>query len=412
MPARTTLFALLLGACSWGKFDDLRDEAWVRAVENPDDDSANWAVAIQRGNRESTSGGRLAVFGSSQTLFNELLYKADGSVEVSSNQQKLNSQFGIGNLDPQPIVLADPATDDIALITKSGGASIAVLHGTNGQLAVTPIFGPDIPEAATFMVAPGFGALPSPQPAQPLVSKGDEVFGAFYTPPEPNFQQPKCKLMNGADAVTIRALGTYRPAAAMTDDVIVWSGAGELLIYPSDVFNGTRGTVCAGGTVATPTAAVDTGFSPGLGSQILAVDGRHVVLQGHSDGGAGFLALYDLEAVGGPAIVGPPRTDAGIAIATMLDLGTEQLVVVGYPGARIDGVASGQVQAFTVSTSTGISTNPVVTLYDAQPDEDQSFGRGVAAMRFNGRNIIVVAANNEVFAYYRTAVYDDARMGR
>jgi len=409
---RLTILALTLGACSWGKFDDLRDEAWVRAVENPDDDSANWAVAIQRGNRESTSGGRLAVFGSSQTLFNELEYKGDGGVEVATNQQKLNSQFGIGNLDPQPIVLADTASDDIALVTKSGTASIAVLHGTNGQLVVSPIFGPDIPDAAAYMVAPGFGTVPSPQPSQPLVAQGDEVFGTYYTSPEANFQQPRCKLMNGAAAVPVKALAAYRPAGEPTDDVIVWSGTGELLVYDGDIFNGNRGTACSTGMLAAPLASVDTGFVPANGSQIIMVDNRYALLQGHNDGGAGFLALYDLEAAPSPAVVGTPRSDAGMTNATLLDLGDQRLVVVGFPTARIDGVSCGQVQAFTLTTTEGVGTAPVLTLYDSEPEEDQSFGRGVAAMRFNGSNIIVVAANNEVFAYFRTSAYADTRTGR
>ena len=404
------LCLVLGGACSWGKFDDLRDEAWVRAVENPDDDSTNWAIAIQRGNRDSTSGGRLAVFGSAQSLFNEIQYNPTGGAEVATNQQKLQS-LGIGNLDPQPIVIADPDSDEIALVSKSGSASIAVLHGVNGTLIADPIFGPDIPDAAVYVVAPGFGTVASPQPSQPIVAQGDTVYGTFYTKPDTSFQQPACKLAIGATPISVKALGTHRATASDTDDVVVWAASGELLIYDGDIFNGMHGTVCASGTANTPLATLATGFQPGNGSQILALDNRYVVLQGHNGGNA-HLALYDLEAGPNPAIVGGPRTDSGMVIATLLDTGSSKIVAVGFPAAQVDGTACGQVQAFAVDTTSGIGSTPVLILHDAQPDQDQSFGRGVATMRFNGRDILVVAANNEVFAYFRTAAYADARTGR
>lgn len=410
LPLFLALGGLVTTACSWGKFDDLRDEAWVRAVENPDDDSTNWAIAIQRGNRDSASGGRLAVFGSAQSLFNEILYDPNGGAEVATNQQKLQS-LGIGNLDPQPIVIADPASDEIALVSKSGSASIAVLHGVNGTLIADPIFGPDIPDAAVYMVAPGFGTVASPQPSQPIVAQGDTVYGTFYTKPDTSFQQPACKLAIGATPISIKALGTHRATAADTDDVVVWAATGELLIYDGDIFNGMHGTVCASGTANAPLATLATGFQPGNGSQILALDNRYVVLQGHNGGNA-HLALYDLEAGPNPAIVGGPRTDSGMVIATLLDTGGSKLVAVGFPAAQVDGTACGQVQAFAVDTTSGIGTTPVLILHDAQPDQDQSFGRGVATMRFNGRDILVVAANNEVFAYFRTSAYADARTGR
>ena len=44
-----------------------------------------------------------------------------------------------------------------------------------------------------------------------------------------------------------------------------------------------------------------------------------------------------------------------------------------------------------------------------QAGGDLLFGRGVAAVTFNGATILVAAANNEVYTYYATSLYSDTR---
>jgi len=404
------------GACKWSEFDDLEEEAWVEATEKPENDSASWGVAIQRSSR-STTGGRLAVFGTSEAVYTELVYTSSGDVSVAGNALELNSQFGIGNLDAQPIVLADPASDDVALVTTSGSASIAILRGTNGQLVAHQVFGPTRPDAATYMVPPPTAGFPAPTLSQTLVAQDDRVFGTFFNnPPNP---QPSCKLVDGGtQPVLVRALGAMRLADG-TDDVVVWSSTGKLLVYPGNVFNGTLGLAgCDTGVAPTATAAMDTGIVPGAGSQILtfetrdganAITGNYAVLQGHDDTGKGLLALYDLGAL---TMIGTARTDNGVKIATLFETGGKRYVLAGYPTAIVDSTPSGQALVFEVSTTTGIASSPALTLHDAQPEDNQLFGRGVAVMPFDGKPVIVVAADNEVFAYYRTNLYPDVRAGR
>jgi hypothetical protein len=61
---------------------------------------------------------------------------------------------------------------------------------------------------------------------------------------------------------------------------------------------------------------------------------------------------------------------------------------------------------------------PVAVLHDAQPDSNQQFGRGVVAMPYNGKQAIAIAADNEIFVYYRanqtdgTALFNETRQGR
>ncbi len=396
---KTSILLVLVGACSWGTFDDLKGDTWVTATDKPDNDSSNWAVAIQRG-QASGSGGRLVVMGASQSLYSELAVASDGGISVPPTALQLNSQFGIGNLDPQPILLADPASNDVSLVTSSGSASIAVLHGAAGLLVVSQVFGPANADAATYMVATAGGA------SQPLVAEGDKVFGTFFTnPPNP---QPTCQLKDAANAqVLVRALGASR-RADNTDDVIVWSSTGKVLVYPPSVFAG-----CTTSPVPVE-AAADTTLKPSKGSQILTfnTDGhRFALLQGHDDTTNGLLALYNVDAA--PVLVGSASTQNGVKSAALMELAGKRYVVAGYPDAIVDGTsAAGQVQAFEIDTASGIAGTAALTLHDAQPDSNQKFGRAVTVMPFDGKPLIVVAADNEVFTYFRTNLYAETRAGR
>lgn len=409
--------SLLAGAgCKWTEFDDLEQEAWVEATEKPENDSASWGVALARSARAG-SGGRLAVFGTSEAVYTELAYTANGDVSVAGNSLELNSQFGIGNLDAQPIVLADPASDDVALVTTSGSASIAILRGAAGQLVAHQVFGPARPDAATYMVPPPTTGFPAPTLSQTLVAQDDRVYGTFFNnPPNP---QPSCKLVDaGNQPVLVRALGAMRLPDG-TDDVIVWSSTGQLLRYPGGVFNGALSIMgCDTGVAPSASAATDTTLAPGAGSQILtfetrdggnAITGNYAVLQGHDDAGMGLLALYDL---GTLDMIGSARTDNGVKTAALFESGGKRYVLAGYPAAIIDGTVAGQALVFEVDATSGIAASPALTLHDAQPEDNQLFGRAVAVMPFDGKPVIVVGADNEVFAYYRTNLYPDVRAGR
>jgi hypothetical protein len=405
---RTTMLflaagAAALGACKWTEFDDLQNETWVSSTEKPSVKSSDYGVAIQRG-ATLAGGGTLVVIGANQATYSELAYDAQGGSKLTANTLELNSQYGIGTLDAQPILLADPTTDDIALIVNGGGTQIVVLTGA-GQLNMHNLFvSPVSVDAATYMKPPGSTV------DEPLVASGDVVVGTFYgTVPNP---QPTCKLVDAGTAIQPHALGAVRTGLATTDDVIAWGSAGatagKLYRYPGSVFNGCTPSISATGH--------DTGFVPGRGSQILSIDASHVLLQGHHDADdASLLQVYDanLNPVGGS--VSLPKLRA----AALLDTGAQKYVIAGYPGEIVGGVTAGVVRLFKVSAA-GIESQPAALLNDAQPENDESFGRAVAAVPFNGTPVVAVAANNEIFVYFRlnttdgTAmpIYGETRQGR
>lgn len=412
------LIATLAVGCKWTEFDDLESDTWVDTIGKPNNDSSDYGVAIARGLKTSASGGKLVVIGAGQAQYTEQTFTASGDSELAPTALKLNTQFGIGNLDVQPILITDPTNDEVSLIVNSGGQSIAVLTGTAGLVA-HQVFGPDLPDAATYMKPPARADVAGEQPEQPLVASIDSVYGAFFmNTPNP---QPKCQLLDETAApVTIRGLGAARITDTATDDVIVWTSTGKLLLYPGDVFNGPApfGTSCNGGT-AGPLAGstvVDTGFAPAKGSQILMIDGKLALLVGHKDIGdsASFLGLYDVTTGGvgakTPTRIGNPVTLPDLRTATVLDTAGGRFIAAGYPTAVIDGTKCGKVLLFPFDATAGITETPTATLHDAQPESDQAFGRALAAMPFNGKDILAVAADNELFVYFRTTLYDETRI--
>lgn len=409
---RTTLIitgCALLSAgvgCNWTDFDDLEKDTWVSSTDKPNGDSTDYGVAIQRGQRGS-NGGKLVVIGAGQAQYTELVYSPNGDSDLAPTALKLNTQFGIGNLDQQPILIADPTSDEVSLVVNSGGQSIAVLTGTGGLLA-HQIFGPEQPDAATYMLPPARADMPAATPpAQVLVAAGDTVYGAFVSNvPNP---QTKCKLTDvAASPVTVRGLGAAR-LAGTTDDVVVWGSlggtVGKLFVYSGGVFNGNAPVgACPMNGQQPLVDGLETPFVPAKGSQIVMVDATHFLAIGHKDLGNAdsFLGFYSISPTGAVTATGPALTVADLRTATVLTVGTKKYVVAGYPTAMVEGTTTtaGRVLIFPLDMTAGIDITPAAQLYDSQPEDNQQFGRGVAAMPFNGEEVVAVAADNEIFVYF------------
>jgi len=68
--------------------------------------------------------------------------------------------------------------------------------------------------------------------------------------------------------------------------------------------------------------------------------------------------------------------------------------------------------------ATGVGATQVATLNDAQPEDNQAFGRAVTVIPYRGKNVIAVSADNEIFVYFRatledgTDLYAETRQGK
>lgn len=419
---RTTMTMLLLAAacvpaCKWTEFDDLEKDTWVNSTGKPDVKSADWGVAITRGASASdaTSTGTLAIVGAGPGTYSELQYGADGESKFQPTSLLLSAQ-GIMTIDSSPIFISSPTSSEVSLITTGDAGSIVVAGGAhtinvrqlfvnNTSLGTSVTIG-TTPDAATYMQPPTFPGLPDPTPA-PIVAVADIVMGTVIGLPN-GTKQPACKLTDGANQIQVRAMAAL-PGGGGTDDVLVWNGFdGKLLRYPGSVFNG-----CTTQAPSAVSADADKpAFRPGHGSQVLPLANNRVLLQGHADaGGGGYLQVYDVATL---KPLGNPVTAEGIRQAAVLSTGTAEYAVVGIPTAQIDGKASGQVLIYAIG-ATGLDTTPASALHDAQPDSNESFGRSVAVMPYRGKNVIAVAADNEIFVYFRanredgSALYEETR---
>jgi hypothetical protein len=435
MVMRTTMLLVAaaasasLVACKWTDFDDLEGQTWVDSTEKPDVKSADYGVAIARGADagESGSSGTLAVIGAGPGTYSELGYTAAGASSLKTNGLVLGS-LGVMTLDSPPIFLASPTSSEVALVTTGDTGSIVVAAGKH-TLEIHQLFvgnttlgaGAGIattPDAATYVHPPPFPAIATPPDREPLVAVGDVVLGTVYGLPT-NTPQPACKLGDGtATAIKIGALGSVANVGG-TDDILVWSAAGKLHRYPASVFNG-----CPNPTPVIPLASTATGdapmFAPGRGSQILTIDGTRVLLQGHQEptkGNASFLQVYDAATL---KPLGKSVAKDGMRSAAFLKTDAGEFAVVGLPGATIDGTIAGQVEIYRIDPAGGLvdPAVPVAILHDAQPESNELFGRSVAVVPFNGKQVIAVAADNEIFMYFRanltsgTALYAETRQGR
>lgn len=426
--------ALALDACSWSQFDDLSKETWVDSTNKPDVKSSDYGVSIQRGGdaSESSSGGTLAVIGAGPGSYSELAYSPTGSSSLKTNSLQLAAQ-GIMALDSPPILLASPKSAEVALVTTGDNASIVVATGVH-TLLVRQLFvgnsnttlGAGVsfsttPDAATYMQPLPFpGADPNPGPA-PLVAVGDVVLGTIYSPPQ-NAKQPACRLVAGG-SLQIKALGPVSHAGGASDDFLVWNGIdGSLLRYDGAAFNGcTTDPDALSVPTQKTTAATKPAFTnPGRGSQILPIgDGTRVLLQGQQDptkGTGGFLQVYDVATL---SPLGMAISAEGVRSATVLTTSTGTYAVAGFPNALIGGTTAGQIMVYKIADGGGIdSATPVAVLHDAQPETNQAFGRSVVAMPYNGTQVLAVAADNEIFVYFRanlsdgSPLLDETRQGK
>jgi len=417
------LAASTLAACNWTKFDDLADETWVNSTGKPDVKSADWGVAITRGADTGDSGasGTLAIIGAGPGTYSELKYNESGSSHFENTSLALAAQ-GIMTVDSPTIWLSSPASSEVALVTTGNAGSIVVANGTH-LLSVRQLFTTNTslessatigttPDAATYMQPAEFPGLPGITPTpQPIVAVADVVMGTIINLPS-NTKQPACKLADGSNQMQIRALGAT-PGAGGTDDVLVWNGKdGRLLRYDGSVFNGCLPPPAPQPQPQfQPDLADKPALLPGKGSQILSIDDSRVLLAGHTDSGDSLLQVFATDTL---KPIGNPVTTAGLRQAAILAIGATSYVVAGYPTALVDTTVSGQVLIYRIG-ATGLETAQVASLYDAQPEGNQSFGRSVAVMPYRGKSVIAVAADNEVFVYFQakledgSALYDETR---
>jgi hypothetical protein len=384
---RATLLPLLglsLGlsaaGCKWTDFDDLADTTWVRSVEDPGLGASDFAVALT-GVSIGTSGGTLAVVSDDTPTLSTIEFKADGSAAAGPSPLKLVNQ-NFGAIADHP-VLVTSASGRIALVDRSlSGMSYAVLSGA----AALPV-GRDTMSVNT----------PVP-PVDAAVLLTDEIVFAAG----PTFYMVSTTTTTDRNCSAEDENGLGVQAAAMVADATnlwVWARSGVLLRFAlADV------AACTGSTLTAAETVFTTSLMPTAGARIDLV-GAYAVLAGRSATSRTGQAFV-IDTAAGTA-VGSTVAFEGLHTTLVAELGGVTYLAVGVPDQNVGGVVAGHVQLHELDAATGmLSATAALVLHDADPESGQQFGRSLTTMQLNGNPILVVGATGEIFAYYRTALYD------
>jgi len=366
-----------LAACNWTTFDDLANKTWVHSQTKPATGSSNYAIGIATASNGAT-GGRLGVLGTDETTFSVLAYDTNGSTSLlgSSVHLAADSTNAITMLPAQPIFVGDGA-GNIALVA-AGGKGIAVLRGPADMPVQLSFASTTAADAAAFS-------------GMSLVIGSSGVL--YQLDAQQNMTM--CMAMDnmGQPIAGVAGLG------GDSQHFYVWSTDGALYAYPPAL-----------GTACTASAKVFTasGFSPAVGAQVMPIAGtKYGILAGlAADGTSGQVFLVDLSGSSqtGPAtlVTDPFVTSAFGAMGTS----GATFLALGFPARSVDGTTCGQVELHGFANGM-LNVAADELLNDEQPSSDQQFGRGLAVMPFNNAGVLVVAAKDEVYAYYKTLQYDD-----
>ncbi|HEY4238768.1 MAG TPA: hypothetical protein VGM88_03100 [Kofleriaceae bacterium] len=383
---------LSLGACNWTRFDDLKDDTWVDSTKKPDVKSSDWGVALAVASPSDADSfaGAVTVIGTGVPTYSILDYSPDGKSKLEASIS-LVTAGNVENLDSTPVMLNDYAAGHSYVVGSTGPTQVAYFD-INGQ--GVQVFGPaDASGGATFVhEASGMHGV--------IVGNSTKVYSELG--PDNN-----CDV-----GVTVAGLGTVASATAGDDLVVVWDSTGGLSLFPSSLYEGLNCTALG--------TALATGFAMPTGVSMTPISADSFLLQGHTaSGGGSYLGVFTVDpATNTIAQVGQAITADGLKSATVLAtsaMGT--FAVAGYPAVVVDNKTAGQVLAYEITLDgTGVPTaldqDPTMTLADAQPDNDESFGRAVTVMPFRGENVLVVGADNEVFSYFQSMLYSETREGK
>ncbi|HEY4179852.1 MAG TPA: hypothetical protein VGM90_23585 [Kofleriaceae bacterium] len=431
-----SLGLLVQGACNWTEFDDLKGTTSVNVIGKPGSSkSSDVGVALVRGQQTAAAGegGSFVTYGTNKPFMYRVTVTETGDLKYKS-QVDLTELFGLANIEASPITIANPISDEVALVTKTLADQIGILKNdlsdsvTNGQ-----IFDLANVNAAAYILTPGIAAAEMPS-YQPIVagSNSDAQSVIERQINQAEAVTPKCVIDDGTSPVAVRGLSGVMVShaadtgAAKYDDVVVWSTTGKLLVYDGLILKGqvqngvNTDTQCPVG--ATPNQgqghpiatrpALDTGYQPGLGSQLIRYKDHYVIAIGHKDAAAdkaSFIQMFDLSGTGAPTVVGTPINMEGLKTASVLTTTSGDFLVAGYPFTDVDGTKdAGLVQIFALS-ATGVDVTPMETINPPSPGSNNNFGRAVTSFAFNGQQVVAIGEVNHVYTYFTTELYSDAR---
>lgn len=451
--ARTLLpaaAALPLAACNWAVFDELADDAWVDRVTKPEaTDSRQYGVALVASPTRG-AGTHAFVLGRSRASLSTLGYD-DAGERLAINAIDPRATLAFAGFPERPALAGDPDSEHVAFSVVMGEnvdpSRIAVYNGRTLDIvksvvltAQTEVDGTDrhniYAEGLTFATLPGFGMDTI---KELVIARGPQlVVMQDYSEADSG----TTFALKGCRAVDNRMDWSYAVAVANIIDDTVHPGPEILISVGEERRDGVAEIV-----VLSPAEITQPYETAGSCEQNAAALLRITSAEAATDLGARIVAarfpdvvdpdplaalddlVYSAPSLnkvfvrfGGGGAVEISPSDSGsdfgdaLLVADLLDDDGVPELIVGAPRSDPRGVSNGgavYVYRFRATPSPGFDL--ALTLHPAEPAEEERFGKSLAVAPFGatgGGKVLMVGAEGAVFTYFRTAEYDDVRVGR
>ncbi|HET6612017.1 MAG TPA: VCBS repeat-containing protein [Kofleriaceae bacterium] len=410
----------LCAACNPGVFDDLKGETWVNSASSPDDLGSNDFGSAIVWTGAQPEGTAVAVTGAAPAGVAHMVYAADGS--ASAEALTIGDLISGGTLGARPAMAADIVTTDgeegtlaVAVIEAGGTSRLLLIDPATMDVTETQVAPAGVIESLAFAASDADAAAGTVD----LFGAGESTIAVVAD------YQSAARTIATCDHARERtyalAVGPFLPEVG--DAVVASIGTDAMFGEPSAivVFSGFTVTAAAANdqpcfagadyavTLDAPGEEPDFGLALATGD----FDGSGELDLAASAPSAGVVYVWLDPATNSfdsqPVVIAGPAgsVDFGHAL-TAADLdgdGTQELAVAD-DAATVEGTQG----AGAVYVYAGLAGPPAVTLYDAEPETDEHFGRAVAGAPFKGATddeILMVGTGTQLFTYFQTPLAGD-----
>ena len=357
-----TVTAMASNGCKWTDFDDIQATTWAVSLQKPSavSTTGDWGYGLVSSRGAVGVNNPFLAIGRNDASVAALNFNANGGEVVLNTVSSPSKIVGPPvNIGGHPLIAM-----------TADGTGTAVLAGSTVQFWTGSQFEPfavttSIPNAIAVSL------LPTPKVFIGTDTEVGENGGLL------------CPTSSKVIAMATSSVG-----------LLAWLADGTAEIY-------TAMPACT-----KITAPVKFG-APGEGIGVVIENGlnKHAILG--QFGTTGEIFVVDLAT--GTLISSTPAPGlSALAAAPMLTKnGTKEVFVGGFKDSIVDGIPNaGEAKLYFLE---GAMITEQGSIFDASPENDQNFGRTVATTELDGKPVILVGADDEVFAYFETSFFANSR---
>lgn len=391
--------AALLAGCDWREFDDIADTTWVDTSGAPSGvDSDDFAVGLIEANNESATPAetkQLAVVSRSKLTLAFLEFDNAGKITVrQSISLDTNSGGPFETLPQSPAYASDPRSGKVAV---AGNGKVAIADATKGTLDVASAPNSARSAGVTFLENGG----------KTYVATATER-GVFLIDSAAPTVAPLACMGLATTISRFVTLGTARIGNA--DQLVLWYSTTGSTAEVNAFTVTVAGATC---TLAAAPGGADTSVSIPTRDDYPLIEGARIVTLPGTDAVAisdplkGVVAIHQFAATRVVTTFAAPDV-VSLAVGK---IGADTYAFAGASNQDIEGKSNAGRLQVTKLTGVTAAATPELSLFDASPDTEQRFGRAVAVIPFTDATspIVVVGADDEMFTYFRTSLYDERR---